>query len=106
MAISKNNIEQISLLCSNLPVATLHLLEANQSDHYAPSTITFTVRFESVSPESYTDNYYKLKFTLKDIVKTDIILLEEQSLSNPFLKKLMDSNKNLVYGRQNKGMDI
>jgi uncharacterized protein len=106
MAISKNNIEQISLLCSNLRVATLYLFEAEQSNHYGPGKLTFTVRFESVSPESYIDHYYKLKFALKDLVKTEIILLEEQSLSNPFLKQFMDSNKNLIYGRQNKGMAV
>jgi predicted nucleotidyltransferase len=46
----------------------------------------------------YGDNYYNLKFSLENILKRRIDLLEEKAIKNPYFRKIVDENKVLVYG--------
>lgn len=38
------------------------------------------------------------KFSLEDIFKRDIDLLEDKAIKNPYLRKTIDSSKQLNYG--------
>jgi predicted nucleotidyltransferase len=46
----------------------------------------------------YADNYFDLKFSLEDTFKRSVDLLEEKAIKNPYFKKALDKNKQLIYG--------
>ncbi len=63
----------------------------------ADSDIDLLVNFKNLSPSDYTKNYFALKFSLEELLGKEIDLLEQKSLSNPYLKSEIDSKKQLLY---------
>lgn len=61
------------------------------------SDIDLLVAFQKLSPADYADNYFKLKFSLEEILGRPIDLLEMRSLKNPFLREETDNKKHLLY---------
>ena len=62
------------------------------------SDIDFIVDFKDVDLYDYADNYFELKFSLENIFKRDIDLLEDKAIKNPYLRQSIDSSKQLIYG--------
>jgi predicted nucleotidyltransferase len=56
--------------------------------------------------EDYADNYFDLKFSLQDVLKRPIDLLEEKAIKNPYFKESVNSQKLLVYGQRNKSVAV
>ena len=52
---------------------------------------------EEIPLLEYSDNYFGLKFGLEDLLKRDIDLVEEITLTNRFLIEEIEKNKLLVY---------
>jgi predicted nucleotidyltransferase len=46
----------------------------------------------------YADNYYDLKFSLEDIFKKPVDLLEEKAIKNPYFLEAVNKNRRLIYG--------
>jgi hypothetical protein len=104
--IEKNN-EVIRKLCRNFNVSDLYYFKPPSDDEIIlDETKILLVSFEDIPPEIYADNYYALKFALRDLLKSRIRLLEDQALKNPFFKKYINSNKKRIYGRQDKGLAV
>jgi uncharacterized protein len=61
------------------------------------SDIDLIVDFEPMDVESYADNYFDLKFSLQDIFKRSIDLLEEKAIKNPFFLQAISKHRKLVY---------
>ena len=64
----------------------------------ASSDIDFIVDFEPVDTLHYADNYYDLKFSLEDIFKRPIDLLEEKAIKNPYFRQSVNQQRRLLYG--------
>jgi predicted nucleotidyltransferase len=47
---------------------------------------------------NYADNYYDLKDQFESIFNRPVDLLEEKGISNPYLRKQIENEKNLIYG--------
>jgi predicted nucleotidyltransferase len=62
------------------------------------SDIDFVVRFKNIELLKYSDNYFDLKFSLEDLLKRTVDLLEEQSLKNPYFLESLNESKRLIYG--------
>ncbi len=62
------------------------------------SDIDFLVRFKNIDLLKYADNYFDLKFSLENLLKRPVDLLEEQSLKNPFFLDAVNESKKLIYG--------
>ena len=62
------------------------------------SDIDFVVDFEGVELHKYADNYYDLKYSLENILKHPIDLLEESAIKNPYFKQTLNKTKKLIYG--------
>ncbi len=62
------------------------------------SDIDLIVDFAHLNVEDYADNYFELKFSLEDILKRKIGLLEEKAIKNPYFRELINQQKELVYG--------
>jgi predicted nucleotidyltransferase len=63
------------------------------------SDVDLIVDFANVALEDYADNYFDLKFSLQDILKRPVDLLEENAIKNPYFKQAVKQQRQLVYGQ-------
>jgi len=100
MNIIDKNIDQIRDLCDKHKVARLFVFGSVLSDKFRKSSdIDLIVDFQDIDLYEYADNYFDLKFALQKILKRNVDLLEDKAISNPYLRKSIDSSKQLLYGR-------
>ena len=87
-------------LCETYKVKSLHAFGSVLTDHFnSESDIDLNVDFTNMDVEDYADNYFDLKFSLQDVLKRPIDLLEEKANKNPYFKQSINSQKLLVYGQ-------
>lgn len=99
MNIIEKNIDKIRELCKKHKVANLFVFGSVLTDRFTKgSDIDFIVDFNDVDLYDYADNYFDFKFSLEDILNRDVDLLEDKAVKNPYLRKSIDSSKQLVYG--------
>ena len=100
MNIIDKNIDRIRDLCDKHKVAKLFVFGSVLSDKFRKSSdIDLIVDFLDIDLYGYADNYFDLKFALEKILKRNVDLLEDKAISNPYLRKSIDSSKKLLYGR-------
>ena len=100
MNIIDKNIDKIRDLCDKHKVAKLFVFGSVLSDKFRKSSdIDLIVDFQDMDLYAYADNYFDLKFALEKILKRNVDLLEDKAISNPYLRKSIDSSKKLLYGR-------
>ena len=99
MSIIDRNIEKIKALCSKHKVSRLFVFGSVLTERYTQSSdIDFVVDFSDVDIYNYADNYFDLKTSLENLLNRQIDLLEEKAINNPYLRKSIDSSKQLIYG--------
>ena len=99
MNILEQNTLPIKKLCYKYNVSKLYFFGSILTDKFnTDSDIDLLVRFKSIKPEDYADNYFDFKFSLEDLFQRKIDLLEEKAIKNPFLKQSIDSTKKIIYG--------
>jgi len=80
-------------------VKSLYAFGSVLSDHFnAESDIDLIVDFASMEVEDYADNYFDFKFSLQDLFKRPIDLLEEKAIKNPYFRENVNQKRQLVYG--------
>jgi len=100
MNIIDQNIDKIQDLCSKHKVAKLFVFGSVLSDRFKKSSdIDFIVDFRDFDVYDYADNYFDLKYSLENILKRHIDLLENKAINNPYLRQSIDSSKQLLYGQ-------
>lgn len=88
----------IEKLCVHLKVKRLYAFGSVLTDQFnSESDIDFIVDFEAMEIENYADNYFDLKFSLQDILKRPVDLLEEKTLKNPYFIQSISQNRTIVY---------
>jgi predicted nucleotidyltransferase len=93
------HIDKLKHLCKKHKVAKLFVFGSILSDQFnKDSDIDLIVEFMDVDLNEYADNYFNLKFSLEDIFKREVDLLEEKAIKNPFLKNELDASRKLIYG--------
>ena len=99
MNIIDKNIDQIRDLCDKHKVAKLFVFGSVLSDKFIKSSdIDLIVDFQDIDLYEYADNYFDLKFAVEKILKRNVDLLEDKAINNPYLRKSIDSSKQLLYG--------
>lgn len=99
MSIVDKNLDKIKALCSKHKVATLFVFGSVLTDNFEKySDIDFLVDFSGVDLYDYADNYFDLKNSLENLLERKVDLLEDKALKNPYLRKSIDSSKQLIYG--------
>jgi uncharacterized protein len=95
-----NNYNSIIFqLCKTHKVKSLYAFGSVITDKFtADSDIDLIVDFESIDMTDYADNYFDFKFSLQNILKHPIDLLEEQAIKNPYFRKNIDAQRQLIYG--------
>lgn len=93
------HINDINRLCSLYGVKHLYAFGSVLTNKFnAQSDIDFLVDFLPLNSADYADNYYNFKYSLEEIFKRNIDLLEEKAIRNPYLMQAINSNKKVVYG--------
>ena len=92
--------DEIEKLCKTYKVKSLYAFGSVLTGKYnSTSDIDLLVNFADIKLEDYADNYFDFKFSLQDILKRPIDLLEEKSLKNPYLRKTINQERQLIYGQ-------
>jgi predicted nucleotidyltransferase len=95
MNIIDQNIDKIHDLCFKHKVARLFVFGKFKRN----SDIDFIVDFRDFDVYDYADNYFDLKYSLENILKRKVDLLEDKAITNPYFRKSIDSSKQLLYGQ-------
>jgi hypothetical protein len=99
MNILNKNIDKIRKLCEKHKVSKLFVFGSVLTDKFKESSdIDFIVDFSQIDLYDYADNYFTLKSSLEKLLNRNIDLLEDKAIKNPFLRKSIDSSKQLIYG--------
>ena len=96
----ETHASDIVKLCETHKVKSLYAFGSVLTDHFnCESDIDLIVDFANMEVEDYADNYFDLKFSLQDVLKRPIDLLEEKAIKNPYFKQSVNLKKLLVYGQ-------
>ena len=107
MNLVEQNINSIIQLCQKHRVDSLFLFGSILTDKFrSTSDVDFLVNFEEVDLYHYFENYMNLKESLEQLLNRPVDLVEEKTISNPFLRKSIDRNKRQIYGRANSKMAV
>ena len=91
--------EQISNLCRQYNVKKLFAFGSVLSDKFSEnSDVDLIVDFDRQAVEDPFLNYFDFKYSLQDILKREVDLLEEQPIRNSYLRKSIENSKTLIYG--------
>lgn len=89
----------ITKLCEIHKVSKLYAFGSVLTENFnSESDIDLIVEFKNMELENYADNYFDFKFSLQDIFKRRVDLLEDRAIKNPYFRKSVNEKRQLVYG--------
>jgi uncharacterized protein len=99
MKIIDKNIKKIRVLCNKHKVTRLFVFSSILTDNFKKSSnIDLLVDFSGVDLYDYADNYFDFKTSLEKLLNRQVDLLEDKAIKNPYLRKSIDSSKQMIYG--------
>ena len=99
MNLIENHTKDILTLCKTHKVKSLYAFGSVLTEKFNnESDVDLIVDFEQLDVLEYGDNYYELKFSLENVLKRSVDLLEEKAIKNPYFRKTINQNKKLIYG--------
>jgi predicted nucleotidyltransferase len=99
MTILDKYTQDIQALCASHKVKNLYTFGSVLTGKFTDkSDIDLIVDFEKQDVVDYADNYFDFKFSLQDILKRKIDLLEEKAIKNPYFREAINNNRQLIYG--------
>ena len=102
MTILEQHISDINKLCFAYNVRQLFAFGSVLTDRFNnDSDIDLVVDFEPIDVAQYADNYYDFKFSLQDVLKRPVDLLEDKAIRNPYFRKAINQQRQLIYGDRN-----
>lgn len=95
----KNDIVK---LCARYPIERLAVFgSAVRGDFLAgKSDIDFLVRIKPCDPQSYAETYFSLHSDLEKLLATDIDLITESSIKNPYILQSIRDAEQEIYVKQ------
>lgn len=107
MKIIQERINELKVLCDKHHVVELYVFGSVLTESFtSESDIDFLVQFSGVEPLDYFDNYMDFKEKLERLFSRMVDLVEIQTLKNPILKRSIDRNKVILYGREDSKMAV
>lgn len=91
----KNHLPEIKNLFKKYDVKEAYLFgSAAKNNLKEESDIDFLINFSNKTDfESYGNNYFDLLYALQDLLKRDVDLIAEETLSNPYLIESINQSK-------------
>ena len=94
----KNYEDKIREICNKLHIKKLALFGSAVTDEFgSKSDIDILVEFGIQKNGNLFDTYFTLKEELGKIFNKPVDIVVERSIRNPFLKKVINSEKKTVY---------
>lgn len=91
--------KDIQRLCQQYKVRRLYVFGSVLTDRFRlDSDVDLIVDFEPLDLRQYADNYFNFKFALEDTLQRPVDLLEEKAIRNPYFRKSLEQQRQLVYG--------
>lgn len=88
----------ITKLCKAHKVKSLYAFGSVLTENFTDeSDIDLVVDFLDMKVKDYADNYFDFKFSLHDIFKRQVDLLEEKAIKNPYFLNNINQQRQLVY---------
>ena len=88
----------INKLCLENKVKYLYVFGSVLSDNFNDkSDIDLVVDINSNDPLDYANYYFNLKFSLQDLLKRNIDLLENKAIRNQYIRENIDRSKTIIY---------
>ena len=92
-------LADIKRLCALYNVRELYVFGSGMSTQLTEkSDIDFIVDFDAIDLKLYADNYFNFKFSLQQILKPPVDLIEQKAIKNPYFKQAVNKTRKLVYG--------
>ena len=86
-------------LCALYNVRALYVFGSVMSTQLTEkSDIDLIVDFDAIDLKLYADNYFNFKFSLQQILKRPVDLIEQKAIKNPYFKQAVNKTRKLVYG--------
>ena len=97
--IISDNLDEITKICESLNIKRMNVFGSAVSGKFRKdSDIDFLIKFsDELTGEQYADNYFKLHYKLREILKREIDIITESTLSNPFFIESINNSKELIY---------
>lgn len=91
--------QRLAELCELHRVDRMYMFgSASRGQMTDESDVDLLVRFKPFDVALYFENYMALKSKLGQLLGREVDLVEEQTLSNPFLIRSIERDKHLIYG--------
>ena len=91
-------LPQIKQILREHRVQRAHVFGSVCTDQFnASSDIDLLVSFKKIPFGEYTENFWSLEETLKNLLQRDIDIVVEKNLRNPFFIKVMNQTKTAIY---------
>ncbi len=92
------HITDINALCVIHNVRHLYAFGSVLTSTFdAHSDVDLIVDFKPFDVALYADNYYDFKFSLQEILKRPIDLLEDKAIKNPLFRESLNQQRKLIY---------
>ena len=99
MKLINDNQSKLNILCENHKVKQLFLFGSILTDNFNDkSDIDFLIQFYDIELMNYFDNYMDFKESLEKLFNRSVDLVENQAIKNPIFRKVVDNQKQLIYG--------
>ena len=98
MNLLEKHITDIKKICSLYNVKQLYAFGSVLTNEFtSESDVDLIVDFDEIDVALYADNYYDFKFSLQNILKRPVDLLEERAIRNPYFKQNLQQQRQLIY---------
>ena len=92
------NINKIIEYCKEYKVKELYAIGSVVMGNFTDeSDVDLLIKFDDITIDEYTDNYFTLHKLFEKIFNRKIDLITDKSLRNPFFIKSVNENKKLLY---------
>ena len=99
MKLIEQNKDKLNQLCVEHHVKQLFLFGSILTDKFnEDSDIDMLIQFTTIDLKDYFDNYMDFKEKVESLLKRPIDLVENQAIKNPIFRKVVDREKQLIYG--------
>ena len=103
IALVEKRKRELAELCQKFKVERLDLFGSAASGNFTPETsdLDFLVRFADREPTGeYADRYLNLAEAIEQLFQRPVDLVTEQSVRNPYFRRVVDASREPVYERQ------
>ena len=99
MKLIEHNQQKLNQLCVDHHVKELYLFGSVLTENFNDkSDIDMLIQFSTIDLKDYFDNYMDFIVKVESLFNRPIDLIENQAIKNPIFRKVVDREKQLIYG--------